>query len=327
MSFFGRKAKVDHSRITRQRKQWRELQRQIKLNRAAIQKESKKKKYVPKKKKKRTRRRNNTCSRRPNGPPVIERTNMRLFSTVRGNNHRFCISVPMCDDTPVTVVPVHPAFYEGRNYYMCKSYSSFRLLGAKLHYVPIVGTGTGGVVACVNTRHCDPIDSTDPWTRVVSEGAQISSVWQKKTFTATNIPKNPHGTLPTSRYDVPINFYVAVHNGTTSASCMLFLECIVEFVDSYSNSELAAPKPNIDYTSSSLGWSAPETHTGPVYGVITHSPAVNNVDLGEFFQPPNIAQADTCYEDAQGFHNGASMDPVNIARDRGHYFMIGCSAY
>lgn len=240
---------------------------------------------------------------------------------MQGKKLTFMQPITLNTNQTCGVVPVSPALLGGRAYYVCLAFGTFRLHWARLHYLPIVGTDTGGMVAMTALGECRPVDMSAPFNYICNTEATLGPVWSQITHEVRGSTKI-YPIVPKDPQDIPFVMFACANSGYIDAKGLLFLEMCVTFGETQFNADMSGVhSTSTSLTSSINGWQSSALTTGPVIGVCVMSTTAN-FDLGELVIAPKFVAATTDYAfDVQ--HNEIISDPVRDTEDRGVIYVMG----
>jgi len=242
--------------------------------------------------------------------PVSESKMIRSYFQYTNDTITLCQPIPTnCYSANLAIVPLHPLFYSGRLSTLSATFLNFQIRRAVLHYVPLIGSTSTGMIAMTSVQHCNPITSTttDQFGQVTLIDAEINPVWMCSKHYVKDLDTGLKTLVPINRKDIPNSIYVVGSGlaGTLVASGTFFLELSVK---------LSRPAPNNEYlgpgistiTISANGIKSTVAQTYSVIGVVLTSTCIN-IDVGEMVICPPLPVIGTDYL-ANLNHNTQSTD-------------------
>ncbi len=257
--------------------------------------------------------------------PVSESNTLVSFFKFTNNIITLCQPVPSWFyNTAMAVVPLNPMFYPGRTVQMAQNFANYQILNAKLHYVPLIGTTSTGMIAMSNTRNCLPIsyNTATQYSNVTQLNAQISPVWMCTEKSMTDMDKELKNMNMVNRKDVPNTFYVVGNGlaGNLSVSGQLYIEMSIQLSRPVPTTEVSNTSTTIaTLVGSAAGWRSDIVFTNG-FGIVVTSTA-SNIDVGELIKIPAFPVVATDYL-VELDHNGIMTDTVNSAADQGTLTVI-----
>lgn len=230
--------------------------------------------------------------------PVSESKLIRSYFTFTNDTITLCQPIPAnCYAANLAVIPLHPLFYSGRLSTIASTFLNFTITRAVLHYVPLIGSTSTGMVAMTSVQHCNPITSTagDQFGQVTLIDAEINPVWMCSKHLVRDIDSTSKTLMPINRKDIPNSVYVVGSGlaGTLVASCTLFLEMSVKLSRPSPNSEFIAPGFST-IIGSPNGYRSSVAQTYSTVGIVMTS-NVPNIDVGEMLVVPPLPVIATDY--------------------------------
>jgi len=257
--------------------------------------------------------------------PVSESKTIESFFKFNNDQITFCQPVPASFYilTQATV-PVHPMFYFGRTANLALNFANFTITRAILHYVPLIGSTSPGMIAMGSTRNCTPIsyDTTLAFAALTQISSEIHPVWMCSKFQIKDLDNTMKNMAPINRLDIPNNIYV-VGNGigqTMANSCTLFMEMTIKLSRPNPSPSLNPFAAVVQYILSANGVRSNTAITTNVHGIVTNSTATN-IDVGEYIQCGATPVIATDYPDVIVTHNNAPVDYLN-APDQGTMYVM-----
>jgi len=255
--------------------------------------------------------------------PVSESKMIRSYFTFNDGTITLCQPIPAnCYALNLAIVPLHPLFFSGRLSTMSSTFLNFSITKAVLHYVPLIGSTSTGMVAMTSVQHCNSITSTagDQFGQVTLIDAEINPVWMCSKHVVKDVDTSTKTIIPISRKDVPNSIYVVGSGlaGNLVTSCTLFLEMSIKLSRPSPNNEFIAPGfATIVISAAGVRSSVAQTY-GTVGIVMTSN--VPNIDVGEMVLCPALPVIATDYT-VQLNHNSHNTD-YTAASDQGTITML-----
>jgi len=250
--------------------------------------------------------------------PVSESKTIQTFFKFSNNSITLCQPVAaICYVTNTAVVTLHPMMVNARCANIARAFSCYQITHAILHYVPLIGSTSTGMVAIGSTQRCVPLtrDTTTQFASLTSINAEINPVWMCSKYQVKDLDNSLKNLEPNNKSDMPNNVYVVGSGlaGNLNVSCTLFLE--ITFT-------LAKPTPDVYLTltpaTPTLVISAAGIRTttpgATFFGIVLTSTA-SNIDVGELVKIPAMSAAATDY-DINIDHNG-QLTNYNQVDDQG----------
>lgn len=247
--------------------------------------------------------------------PVSESKMIRSYFQFTKDTITLCQPIPAnCYSGNLAIVPLHPLFYTGRLSTLAATFLNFQIARAVLHYVPLIGSTSTGMLAMTSVQHCNPITATtvDQFGQITLIDAEINPVWMCSKHLVRDIDNTTKTIVPINRKDIPNSIYVVGSGlaGTLSVSGTFFLELSVK---------LSRPAPNNEYlgpgistiTLSVAGIKSTVAQTYSIIGIVMTSTSTN-IDVGEMIICPPLPVAGTDYT-VQLNHNSQSTDYTAVA--------------
>lgn len=230
--------------------------------------------------------------------PVSESKLIRSYFTFTNDTITLCQPVPAnCYSLNMAIVPLHPLFYSGRLSTIAATFLNFIINRAVLHYVPLIGSTSTGMVAMTSVQHCNPITATanDQFGQVTLIDAEINPVWMCSKHNVKDIDATNKTIIPITRKDIPNSIYVVGSGlaGNLAVSCTLFLELSVKLSRPAPNSEFIAPGFST-IISSANGFRSSIAQTYGIIGIVMTS-TIANIDVGEMVIVPPLPVIATDY--------------------------------
>jgi len=242
--------------------------------------------------------------------PVSESKMILSYFQFTRDTITLCQPIPTnCYATNIALVPLHPLFYTGRLSTLAATFLNFQISRAVLHYVPLIGSTSTGMLAITSVQHCNPITSTttDQFGQITLIDAEINPVWMCSKHLVRDIDNTTKTMVPINRKDIPNTIYVVGSGlaGNLNVSGTFFLELSVK---------LSRPAPNNEYigpgystiTLSAAGTRSTVAQTYSIVGIVLTS-TILNIDVGEMIICPPLPLALTDYT-VQLNHNSQSTD-------------------
>lgn len=250
--------------------------------------------------------------------PVSESKLIRSYFTFTNDTITLCQPIPVnCYATNLAIIPLHPLFYNGRLSTIAATFLNFSINRAVLHYVPLIGSTSTGMVAMTSVQHCNSLTSTtgDQFGQVTLIDAEINPVWMCSKHNVIDIDSTTKTVIPINRKDIPNNIYVVGSGlaGALNVSCTLFLELSVKLSRPSPNSEFLAPGFST-LTISANGIRSSVSQTYGITGVVMTS-TIANIDVGEMVIAPPLPVLATDYL-VNLTHNSMATD-YTAASDQG----------
>jgi len=255
--------------------------------------------------------------------PVSESKMIRSYFTFTNDTITLCQPVPVNSyAVNLAIIPLHPLFYTGRLSTMTSTFLNFSINRAVLHYVPLIGSTSTGMIAMTSVQHCNSITATtgDQFGQVTLIDAEINPVWMCSKHVVKDVDNSTKPILPITRKDIPNLIYVVGSGlaGTLVASCTLFLELSIKLSRPSPNNEFIAPGfSTIIISAAGIRSSVAQTY-GTVGIVMTST--VPNIDVGEMVICPPLPVIATDYT-VQLDHNSQRTDYTAVA-DQGTITMV-----
>jgi len=246
--------------------------------------------------------------------PVSESKMIKSYFKVTRDSITLCQPIPTyCYSNNLAVIPLHPQFYQGRLATMAATFLNFQIQKAVIHYVPLIGSTSTGMIAMASVQHCNPITATTnlQFGQITLLDAEINPVWMCSKHLVTDIDTTSKTMVPITRKDIPNQIYIVGSGlaGTLIASATLFLEMTIKLTRPSPNSEFDVTG-TASYTISALGIQTTVATTLTRYGIVMTS-TIANIDVGELVQIPAINVANTNYL-VVFQHNSQVADYKNI---------------
>jgi hypothetical protein len=112
--------------------------------------------------------------------PVSESKTINSYFRFNNDTITFCQPIPTSFYILTSaIVPIHPMFYTGRTANLALNFANFQITRACLHYVPLLGSTTPGMIAIGSTRNGTPLtyDTTSQFASLTQISAEIHPVW------------------------------------------------------------------------------------------------------------------------------------------------------
>jgi len=213
-------------------------------------------------------------------------------------------------------IPLHPMLYYGRTANIALNFSNYQLTKAIIHYVPIVGTTSPGMIAIASTRNCQPITAIGPnqFVELTQINAQINPVWMCNRYQIPDLDTDLKMMAPVNRHDFANVAYVAGNQlaQVLSASCTIFIEMSIKLSRPAPSVSLATSPTILLLTVTLLGYQVNTICIGSVHGIIVASTA-NNIDIGEYVNLPPFPAANTVYPNLNLTHNDTPFNALNAS--------------
>jgi len=187
---------------------------------------------------------------------------------------------------------------------------------AIVHYVPIVGTTSPGMIAIASTRNCQPITAIGPnqFIEVTQINAQIHPVWMCNRYEIPDLDTGLKMMAPVNRHDFANIAYVAGNaiGQSLATSCTLFIEMSIKLSRPSPSVSLACSPTMLALTVNALGYQVSAICVGSVHGIVVSSTATN-IDIGEYVNLPPFPAANIAYQDLNLFHNDTPFNALNLS--------------
>jgi hypothetical protein len=257
--------------------------------------------------------------------PISESTVLRSSFSFSNDILSFTQPIPTWFyNSNMAIIPLHPMLYYGRTSNIAGNFYNFQLVRAVVHYVPLIGTTSTGMVAIGSTQNCAPItqDTANQFSSLTLLNSEISSVWMCSKHVLRDVDNGIKMSSPVTRKDVPNTVYVVGSGlaGTLISSCTLFLQ--VSF-------KLSRPSPTVDLTAGSgltslvisgAGIAASTIRLQPSFGIVVAS-TVPNIDVGELLVVPGFLAATPTVYPTSILHNSTETD-YNTVSDQGTVYFL-----
>jgi len=242
--------------------------------------------------------------------PVSESKMIRSYFQFNKDTITLCQPIPAnCYSANIAIIPLHPLFYIGRLSTMSSTFLNFSVVRSVIHYVPLIGSTSTGMIAMTSVQHCNPITSTvgDQFGQITLLDAEINPVWMCSKHIVKDLDNTIKTIIPINRKDIPNLVYVVGSGlvGTLVASATLFLELSIKLSRPAPNNEYIAPGFST-FTISAAGIKSTVAQTYSVIGIVMTS-TVTNIDVGEMIIAPPLPVAGTDYT-VQLNHNSQTTD-------------------
>jgi len=220
-------------------------------------------------------------------------------------------------------IPIHPMFYFGRTANMALNFANFQITNVVIHYVPLIGTTSAGMVAIGSTRNCTPLTylTTSQFNGITQINAEINPVWMCSKFQVKDLDNGIKNMAPVTRNDIPNNVYVIGNGliGTMANSCNIFIEMTIKLLRPSPSPTLTPIATLVQFVTSALGVMSNTVITGNTHGIVINSSAVN-IDMGEYVQVGSFPVVATNYL-LDFSHNNAMVDYANVS-DQGTIYCL-----
>lgn len=217
------------------------------------------------------------------------------------------------------VIPIHPMYYYGRTSNIALNFGNFSVTKAIVHYVPLIGSTSTGMIGIGSTRKCEPLthDTTKQFSALTQITAEIHAVWMCSKFLVKDLDSSLKNMAPISRNDIPNTAFVIGNGlaGTLAASCTLFVEMTIKLSRPLMSPALSSSSTSTVLTIQATGIASSVALATNTHGIVLASTATN-IDVGEYIQLQACVVAGTEYP-IDLFHNSIQTDVTNVAGDRG----------
>jgi len=238
-------------------------------------------------------------------------------------------SISFCQPIPASmyilneaIIPIHPMFYFGRTSNMSLNFANFQIKQALVHYVPLIGSTSTGMIAIGSTRNCTPVtyDTALAFAALTQINAEINPVWMCSKHIVRDLDSTVKNMAPMNRKDIPNVVFVVGTGlaGTLAASCTCFMQMTIK---------LSRPNPTPSLTPfasvaqiiiSAGGVRSNTVMTSNSHGIVINSTATN-IDIGEYTQCPPFPVVATDYP-IEFTHNGSTVSFAS-ALDQGTIYI------
>jgi len=255
--------------------------------------------------------------------PVSESKIVQSYFSFKDDVITFCQPIPTyLYILSSATVPLHPMIYYGRTANMALNFANYTIKRAVLHYVPLIGSTSTGMVAIGSTRNCVPLsyDTTVQFGALTQINAEINPVWMCSKFGVKDLDSTVKNMAPMNRHDTANVIFVVGSGlaGTLIASCTLFLEMSIQLSRPSPSPSLTPFSAYTQIIISAAGIRSSVVIASNLHGFVVNSSA-QNIDMGEFIQSPPFPVIATDY-DIDLTHNGCSVDFAS-ALDQGTIYV------
>lgn len=256
--------------------------------------------------------------------PVSESKIVQSFFKFQDDIITFCQPIPAnCYVLASATIPIHPMFYFGRTANMALNFANFAVKRIVIHYVPLIGSTSTGMIAIGSTRHCTPLtyDVTTQFSQLTQINAEINPVWMCSRYSVKDIDTTMKNMAPVNRNDIPNNVYV-VGSGlanTLALSCTIFAEMSFQLSRPSPSPALTPYSSSLQIIISAAGIRSNTVTTSNMHGIVMNTGA-QNIDMGEYIECPPFPVVATDY-DINLTHNNCSVDYAS-ALDQGTIYIL-----
>jgi len=256
--------------------------------------------------------------------PVSESKIVQSYFKFNNDTITFCQPIPtIMYILSSATIPIHPMFYFGRTANMALNFANFQITNVVIHYVPLIGTTSAGMVAIGSTRNCTPLTylTTSQFNGITQINAEINPVWMCSKFQVKDLDNGIKNMAPVTRNDIPNNVYVIGNGliGTMANSCNIFIEMTIKLLRPSPSPTLTPIATLVQFVTSALGVMSNTVITGNTHGIVINSSAVN-IDMGEYVQVGSFPVVATDYL-LDFSHNNAMVDYANV-NDQGTIYCL-----
>lgn len=256
--------------------------------------------------------------------PVSESRSIQTYFKFRNDKITFCQPIRSAMfSANVACLPLNPMCYYGRVGNIAQNFQEFAITRAVVHWVPLIGTTSTGMVAIAGTRACTPITcvTANQFNDLTQISAEMSPVWMCTKYVVPELDSTHKRMDPMNKLDIPNNVYVVGSGlaGNLSVSGSLFLELTIQLFLPSPTVYLTPYQNNITLTISAAGTRCSIASLTNIAGIVLSSTATN-IDVGEYVTTPPYTLAATDYT-TNIFHNGTETDYA-VANDQGAVVLI-----
>jgi len=247
--------------------------------------------------------------------PVSESKIVQSYFSFKDDVITFCQPIPTyLYILASATVPLHPMIYFGRTANMALNFANYSVKRAVLHYVPLIGSTSTGMIAIGSTRNCVPLsyDTTIQFNSLTQINAEINPVWMCSKFGIKDLDTTVKNMAPMNRHDIANEIFVVGSGlaGNLIASCTLFLEMSIQLSRPVPSPSLTPFNAYTQIIISAAGIRSSVVIASNLHGFVVNSTA-QNIDMGEFIQAPPFPVIATDY-DLNLTHNGCSVDYASV---------------
>jgi len=221
------------------------------------------------------------------------------------------------------IIPLHPMLMFGRTANLALNFSTYSIESAIIHYVPLIGSTSTGMIAMASTQNCTPVtyDTVTAFNALTQINAEINPVWMCSKHVVRDIDRSVKNMAPMNRKDIANVVFVIGTGlaGSLAASCMLFLEISIKFSRPNPSPSLNPFTAVVQIITAAAGVRCNTVTTSNLHGVVINSTATN-VDIGEYIQCPAFPVVATDY-DISFTHNNSAIDYAS-APDQGTIYVL-----
>jgi hypothetical protein len=256
--------------------------------------------------------------------PVSESKVLESYFKFTNDTITFCQPIPTQNYILATaIIPLHPMLFPGRTANMALNFASFQLQKCTVHYVPLIGSTSTGMIAIGATRNSTPLtyNTPDQFTALTQISAEINPVWMCTKYNVRDLDTNLKNMAPINRNDLPNIVYVVGSGlaGTMVASATIFIEMSIKLSRPNPSPSLTAMTAYTQITIAAGGIRTSVALPNNVHGIVLNSTATN-IDVGEYVQIPPMPVIATDY-DISFTHNNSQTDYLNVP-DQGTIYVI-----